>query len=52
MGLGENVELTHRVRSRETFAQGTVFAIRFVAKVPAGLYSMMDVLWPPAESKP
>ncbi len=43
-GPGERLELIHRAHSRETFAQGTVRAIRFVAKAKPGLYDMMDVL--------
>lgn len=43
-GPGERLELTHRAHSRETFAQGTVRAIRFVAKAKPGLYGMMGVL--------
>jgi 4-hydroxy-tetrahydrodipicolinate reductase len=43
-GQGERIELTHRAHSRRTFAMGTVRAIRFIAGVPAGLYTMEDVL--------
>jgi len=42
--LGERVELTHRAHSRETFAQGTIQAIKFMVDKPAGFYEMKDVL--------
>ncbi len=42
--LGERLELTHRAHSRDTFAQGALRAIRFVAGAGPGLYSMHDVL--------
>jgi 4-hydroxy-tetrahydrodipicolinate reductase len=42
--LGERLELTHRAHSRDTFAQGALRAIRFVAAAKPGLYSMHDVL--------
>lgn len=42
--LGERLELTHRAHSRDTFARGALRAIRFVAGVQPGLYSMHDVL--------
>jgi 4-hydroxy-tetrahydrodipicolinate reductase len=42
--LGERLELTHRAHSRDTFAQGALRAIRFVAGTKPGLYSMHDVL--------
>jgi 4-hydroxy-tetrahydrodipicolinate reductase len=43
-GLGERLELTHRVGSRDSFARGAIRAVRFIATAPAGLYSMQDVL--------
>jgi 4-hydroxy-tetrahydrodipicolinate reductase len=42
--VGERLELTHRAHSRDTFAQGALRAVRFVAGAPPGLYSMHDVL--------
>jgi 4-hydroxy-tetrahydrodipicolinate reductase len=42
--LGERLELTHRAHSRDTFAQGALRAVRFVAGAGPGLYSMHDVL--------
>ncbi|MEW6685245.1 MAG: 4-hydroxy-tetrahydrodipicolinate reductase [Candidatus Edwardsbacteria bacterium] len=43
-GPGERIELTHRVHSRDTFAYGTLAAIRFVVKAKPGLYNMQEVL--------
>lgn len=43
-GKGERVELTHRAHSRQTFAMGTLRAIRFIAGKQAGFYKMSDVL--------
>lgn len=43
-GGGERIELTHRAHSRDSFAQGTIQAIRFVTEATAGLYNMFDVL--------
>jgi len=42
--IGERLELTHRAHSRDTFAQGALRAVRFVAGAAPGLYSMHDVL--------
>jgi len=43
-GMGERIELTHRVQSRDTFARGALRAARWVVKQPPGLYDMIDVL--------
>ena len=43
-GMGERVEVTHRVQSRDTFARGALRAARWVVKQPPGLYDMLDVL--------
>lgn len=43
-GIGETVQLVHRAQSRDTFAVGVIRSVRFVAKAPAGLYDMRDVL--------
>ncbi|MGQ0811034.1 MAG: 4-hydroxy-tetrahydrodipicolinate reductase [Nitrospiraceae bacterium] len=43
-GMGERIEVTHRVQSRDTFARGALRAARWVVKQPAGLYDMLDVL--------
>jgi 4-hydroxy-tetrahydrodipicolinate reductase len=42
--VGERVELTHKASSRDTFANGSVRAARWLAGKPAGLYDMQDVL--------
>jgi 4-hydroxy-tetrahydrodipicolinate reductase len=43
-GTGERIEITHRSASRETYAQGSLRAARFVAQQSAGLFDMNDVL--------
>ncbi len=43
-GIGERIELTHRLSSRETLAKGAVAAMEFLKGKPAGFYSMYDVL--------
>lgn len=43
-GPGERLELIHRAHSRDTFARGAVRAAAWLAKRPAGLYTMSDVL--------
>ncbi len=43
-GLGERIEVTHRVSSRDTFARGALRAAIWVHKKKAGLYDMQDVL--------
>jgi len=42
--LGERIELTHKAHSRDTFAYGTIQAIKFIEGKPAGFYEMKDVL--------
>jgi len=42
--IGERVELTHKASSRDTFARGSVRAVKWAATRPAGLYDMQDVL--------
>jgi len=42
--LGERLELTHKAHSRDTFAHGTIQAIKFMKGKPAGFYEMKDVL--------
>ena len=44
-GEGERVELTHRVSNRDVLARGALRAAAFLARRPAGLYSMQDVLF-------
>lgn len=42
--LGETLELTHRALNRDGFVRGALDAAKFLAKKPAGLYTMRDVL--------
>jgi 4-hydroxy-tetrahydrodipicolinate reductase len=44
LGDGERVEITHKASNRMNFANGAVRAAAWVARRPAGLYSMRDVL--------
>ncbi len=41
---GERVELTHKASSRDTFANGSIRAAKWLQGQPAGLYDMQDVL--------
>jgi 4-hydroxy-tetrahydrodipicolinate reductase len=43
-GLGERIEVSHKVSSRDTFARGALRAALWVYGKPAGLYDMQDVL--------
>jgi len=43
-GLGERIEIIHKVSSRDTFARGALRAALWVYGKPAGLYDMQDVL--------
>jgi len=43
-GLGERIEVTHKVSSRDTFARGALRAAHWIHKKKAGLYDMQDVL--------
>ena len=43
-GVGERVEIIHRAHSRDTLARGAARAVKWVAKIPPGLYDMQDVL--------
>jgi len=42
--LGEEVQLSHRASTRDTFAKGALRAGKWLHGKPAGLYSMKDVL--------
>jgi len=42
--LGERLELTHKAHNRDTFAYGTIQAIKFMEGKSAGFYEMKDVL--------
>ncbi len=43
-GLGERIEIAHKVSSRDTFARGALRAALWISGKPAGLYDMQDVL--------
>ena len=43
-GMGERIEITHRAHTRDTFAQGTLRAAKWVVNQKPGLYDMGDVL--------
>jgi len=43
-GTGERIEITHKSSSRETYAQGSLRAVRFLADKPLGMFDMFDVL--------
>lgn len=43
-GLGERIEITHKVSNRDTFARGALRAALWVRKQTPGLYDMQDVL--------
>jgi 4-hydroxy-tetrahydrodipicolinate reductase len=43
-GIGERLELTHRVHNRDNFARGAVRAALWIVEQPPGLYDMQDVL--------
>jgi 4-hydroxy-tetrahydrodipicolinate reductase len=41
---GEEIEITHKARDRQTFAQGALAAAKWLSSQPPGRYDMMDVL--------
>ncbi len=41
---GEQIELTHRAHTRDTFAGGALRAARFLADKEPGMYAMKDAL--------
>ncbi|OHE59340.1 MAG: 4-hydroxy-tetrahydrodipicolinate reductase [Thermodesulfovibrio sp. RBG_19FT_COMBO_42_12] len=43
-GLGERIEVIHKVSSRDTFARGALKAAIWIYGKPSGLYDMQDVL--------
>ncbi|MBY4897373.1 4-hydroxy-tetrahydrodipicolinate reductase [Cupriavidus sp. AU9028] len=43
-GIGERIEITHKSSSRQSYADGSVRAARFLADKAAGQYDMQDVL--------
>ena len=42
--IGEEIELTHRATSRDTFATGALRAAKFVSSKKSGLFTMLDAL--------
>ena len=47
-GIGERIEITHRALNRDSYAQGSLRACRFLAGHARGLFTMQDVLATPA----
>lgn len=43
-GIGERIEISHKSSSRDSYAQGSLRAARFLAGKQTGLYDMQDVL--------
>ncbi|MCT9812891.1 4-hydroxy-tetrahydrodipicolinate reductase [Acidovorax sp. Be4] len=43
-GIGERIEISHKSSSRETYAQGSLRAVHFLADKPHGMFDMFDVL--------
>ena len=43
-GTGERIEITHKASNRNSYAQGALRAVRYLAGQPPGLYDMFDVL--------
>jgi 4-hydroxy-tetrahydrodipicolinate reductase len=43
-GTGERIEITHKSSSRNSYAQGALRAVRYLAGQKPGLYDMFDVL--------
>lgn len=43
-GTGERIEITHKASSRESYAQGSLKACRFLSQQTTGLFDMFDVL--------
>ena len=41
---GERIELTHKASSRDTFARGSIRAVKWARGRGSGLYDMQDVL--------
>lgn len=48
--LGETITLGHSAHSRDTFAAGALFAAKWLAGRPTGLYDMQHVLFGPESS--
>jgi len=43
-GEGERIEISHKSSSRQSYAQGSLRAVRFLENQNSGLYDMQDVL--------
>lgn len=43
-GEGERIEISHKSSSRQSYAQGSLRAVRFLQTQSSGLYDMQDVL--------
>jgi 4-hydroxy-tetrahydrodipicolinate reductase len=43
-GTGERIEITHRSTSRQTYAEGSLRAVRFLRGKTSGLFDILDVL--------
>lgn len=43
-GSGERIELRHQAHSRQCFASGTIYAIKFMHQNGPGLYQMADLI--------
>ena len=43
-GEGERIEISHKSSSRQSYAQGSLRAARFLQKQATGLFDMQDVL--------
>jgi 4-hydroxy-tetrahydrodipicolinate reductase len=43
-GEGERIEISHKSSSRQSYAQGSIRAARFLEKKSSGLFDMQDVL--------
>ncbi len=43
-GIGERIEITHKSSTRQSYADGALRAVRFLAGQKPGLYDMFDVL--------
>ena len=43
-GDGERIEISHKSSSRQSYAQGSLRAVRFLQSQTSGLYDMQDVL--------
>lgn len=43
-GTGERIEISHRSSSRATYAEGSLRAVRYLARKEFGLFDMQDVL--------